>query len=74
MAKQRSTPARPRDQNELAKRIVDLATGAEQDELPAPVSEAAAKRGTARAAKLSPERRAEIARQAAKARWKGQGG
>jgi hypothetical protein len=69
MAKPRSTPARPRDQNELAKRIVDLATGDAQDE-PVPAPDAAAvERGKARAAKLTPEQRADIAKKASAARW-----
>jgi hypothetical protein len=61
---------RPRDLNALAKRLVDEATG-EADpirESPKP-DEAAVKRGKARAAKLSPKRRSEIAKKAAQARW-----
>ncbi len=64
-------PQRPRDLNQLAKRIVDITTGEASEE--APTDPKARKRGEARAAKLSPERRAEIARKAAQARWK-QGG
>lgn len=67
-------PKRPRDANQLAKFIVDVATG---DANPAPeVEKQAAQRkgglkgGTARAASLTPEQRAEIARTAAQARWK----
>jgi hypothetical protein len=67
---------RPRDPAQLAKFIVDVATGEIEDE-PAKVEGAATefarkgglKGGKARAAKLAPERRAEIAKQAAKARW-----
>jgi len=70
MAKRRKTPERPRDVSQLAKRIVDISTGQVADESPAPVSEKAAKRGAARAAKLTPEKRREIARKAARARWK----
>ena len=66
-------PKRPRDMNQLAKRIVDLATG-EADETPTPREKRARKAGKvggpARAATLTPERRSEIARLAAEARWK----
>ena len=66
-------PKRPRDANQLAKSIVDLATGEAEDEKPS--EDTAAQRkggekgGKARAEKLTPEQRAEIARKAAKARW-----
>jgi aspartate/methionine/tyrosine aminotransferase len=70
MSKRRQTPSRPRDLNQLAKRIVDLSTGQVEDDTPAPVNEKAAKRGAARAAKLTPEERREIAKKAAGARWK----
>jgi hypothetical protein len=75
-------PKRPRDLNQWAKRMVDLATGDASDREPTPeergVSPAAVTRGKAggpkgsraRAAKLTPERRAEIARIAAQTRWK----
>ena len=74
------TPKRPRDPNQLARMIVDLATGEVAD--PAPQENAAAelgrlgglKGGRARADAMTPERRAEIARQAAAARWKGSAG
>ena len=65
---------RPRDTNQLAKLIVDVATG-ERNDAPAaePVNEFARagglKGGKARAENLSPDRRREIARKAAKARW-----
>jgi hypothetical protein len=70
------TPKRPRDPNELARMIVDLATGDAAD--PAPVETPAAelgrlgglKGGKARAAALTDEQRADIARKAATARWK----
>ena len=73
---------RPRDPNQLAKRIVAIATGEQQDNLstteqerknPAAVALGrlgGLKGGKARAATLSKSRRAEIARRAAKARWK----
>ncbi len=59
---------RPRDANELAKRVVDLAIGEATDEKPEPTGPQ--RRGLARAAKLTPERRSEIAKKAAAARWK----
>ena len=74
-------PKRPRDLNQWAKRMVDIATGEVEDREPTPEEQgkdAAAvslgrrgglKGGNARRDKLSPERRAEIARGAAKARW-----
>ena len=69
-------PSRPRDANQLAKRIVDLATGSASEERPpelTPAQEFARsgglKGGAARAEALSPERRAEIARKAAQKRW-----
>ena len=68
MTKNPKVPDRPRDLSQLAKRIVDITTGEETDE-PEPVDEKARKRGEARAAKLSPERRSEIAKKAAEARW-----
>ncbi len=68
------TPRRPRDPNQLAKAIVDIATG----EMPTTrlsvteerASKAGAKGGPARANALTPEQRAQIASVAAKARWK----
>jgi hypothetical protein len=68
---------RPRDLNQLAKSIVDEATG-QTEPLPEdtrdPLAVELGRRGgliggKARAAKLSPERRREIARKAATARW-----
>ena len=69
MAKKR-TPDRPRDMNQLAKRIVDLSVGeAEEDDTdPTFEEERASKGGEARAAKLTPEERSAIARRAAVAR------
>ena len=65
-------PKRPRDPNQLAKLIVDLATG-DAEEAPTPPPSAGAELGklggAARARNLTPERRAEIARQAAAKRW-----
>lgn len=65
---------RPRDPVKRAKLIGDIATGQVQDEQPVPRTIEANRRGgikgaAVRAAKLTPERRAEIAKTAAKARW-----
>jgi hypothetical protein len=63
-------PKRPRDMMQLAKYIGEIATGERaDDEAPEP-NAAAVKRGKARAAKLSPKKRAAIAKKAAAARWK----
>jgi hypothetical protein len=70
----------PRDPNQLAKMIADMAWGeSEAESVPeAPAKNPAAvalgklggaKGGKARAAKLSPEQRSEIAKKAAAARW-----
>lgn len=68
------TPKRPRDPNQLARLIVDLATGDQREDAPPPVNEqksAAGKiGGAARAAALPDTRRMEIARTAALARKK----
>ncbi|MEO8002228.1 MAG: hypothetical protein ABI644_10155 [Arenimonas sp.] len=71
-------PKRPRDVNQLAKLIVDIATG-EIDECkpddgkdPAAVAlgrKGGLKGGAARAKKLTAEERSEIAKKAAKKRW-----
>lgn len=64
-------PKRPRDANQLAKFIVDMATGDE----PTHETDTSGQRkgglkgGKARADKLSPEERTEIAKKAAKSRW-----
>lgn len=74
------TPKRPRDTNQLAKFIVDLATG-EQPKPRAPDSgknpaavalgrKGGLKGGKARAESLSAKKRAEIASVAAQVRWK----
>jgi hypothetical protein len=74
-------PARPRDMNQLAKRIVDISVGEAEDE---PIREEPEKNphavalgrlgglrgGKARAERLAPEKRREIARIAAASRWK----
>lgn len=67
---------RPRDANQLAKLLVDIATGEEPEAMPeeeAPKLTAAVTRGRkggkARAGALTPEERSEIARKAAAKRW-----
>lgn len=72
-------PKRPKDTNQLAKFITDLATGEKQEKEAKPEKDPAAvalgrkgglKGGKARASKLTPERRKEIAQKAAAKRWK----
>jgi hypothetical protein len=71
-------PKRPRDPAQLAKLIVDIATGEVEDRNPTPeergvdpgASAKGRKGGPARAASMSPERRSEIAKAAAAKRWK----
>ena len=70
MPRKPRTPPRPRDLNELAFRVGQIATHQIEDEVPA-VDEGAVKRGEARAAKLSSAKRKKIAKKAAKARWHG---
>jgi len=74
-------PKRPRDLNQWAKRMVDIATGEASDREPTPEEQGkdpaavalgrkgGLKGGKARAAGMTPERRAEIARSAAQKRW-----
>lgn len=69
MPKKRTTPDRPRDVSQLARRIVAISTGEESDSAPEPVSPEARRRGEARAAKLSPAKRKSIAKKAAAKRW-----
>jgi hypothetical protein len=71
MPKKRQTPPRPRDLNELAHRIGQIATHQVEDEKPPTVSEGARRRGESRTAKLTAEERQEVARKAARARWHG---
>jgi hypothetical protein len=69
---------RPRDFNQAAKLVVDIASGEVEDREPTPEQQgkdpAAAnlgrKGGKARATALTPERRREIALKAASSRWK----
>ena len=68
----------PRDPNQFAKMIVDMAYGEAEPESDKPAKNPAAvalgklggaKGGRARAAKLTPAQRSEIAKKAAAARW-----
>ena len=71
--------ARPRDPNQLAKLIADIATGQQTDRLVTEDGRDLAavimgrkgglKGGRARAANMTPARRSEIAAMAARARW-----
>ena len=69
------TPKRPRDPNQLAKLVVDIATG-DDDQAEAKPSTITPGRagglvgGKARAVKLTDIERTEIAKKAARARWK----
>jgi hypothetical protein len=70
-------PKRPRDSNQLAKLIVDIATGEAEDTVSQskrakkPKGRAGGlKGGKARARHLTPKERIEIAKIAARARWK----
>ena len=66
-------PKRPSDANQLAKHIVDVATGEIEDSPPAKAEgqrKGGLKGGPARAKSLTPSRRQEIARKAAATRWK----
>lgn len=69
---------RPKDTNQLAKNIVDIATGESEDNLSEQEAKSIAaalgrlggkKGGPARAKALSKEERIEIAKKAAAARW-----
>lgn len=76
------TPKRPRDPNQLAKLVVDIATGEADDKDPSPEEEGknpdavalgrkGGKRGgKARWANLTAEERSEAASLAAQARWR----
>jgi hypothetical protein len=69
-----TTPKRPRDPNQLAKLIADIAVGETPKDTRTTTevraSKAGAKGGPARAKALTPQQRSEIARIAAAARWK----
>jgi hypothetical protein len=71
-------PKRPRDFSQAAKLVIDVATGQVEDRAPTPEEQGkdasavalGRKGGTARAAKISAQRRREIALKAASSRWK----
>jgi hypothetical protein len=72
----------PRDPNQLAKMIVDMTLHEDEPEPPERVKDPASVElgrmggligGKRRAEKLTPERRSEIARKAAAARWRDRG-
>lgn len=71
------TPKRPRDPNQLAKSIIDIATGEKPDRDPTPEEQGkdpaavamGKKGGKARAGSLTAEKRSEIAKHAAAKRW-----
>ena len=60
-------PKRPRDVNQLAKHVVDIATGEATDAEPEPTGRAVG--GHARSANMTPEERSEMAKMGAAARW-----
>ena len=70
-------PKRPRDPNQLAKSIIDIATGQKPDRDPTPEEQgkdpaavaAGSRGGKIRAEGLSAARRKEIAKKAARDRW-----
>lgn len=72
------TPKRPRHPNQLAKSIIDIATGQKPDRDPTPEEQGkdpaavamGKKGGKARADAMTPERQGEIAKRAAQQRWK----
>lgn len=67
-------PKRPRDLNQWAKRMVDIATGTDEADAPSAKQtrwhKGGSKGGPARARELTPQQRSEIAQAAANARWK----
>jgi hypothetical protein len=71
------TPKRPRDPNQLAKSIIDIATGQKPDRDPTPEEQGkdpaavamGKKGGRARADSMTAEKRSEIAKRAADKRW-----
>jgi hypothetical protein len=79
MASQQMTkhPKRPRDLNQWAKRMVDIATGVVEDREPTPEERGAdpaavamgRKGGAARAQALTPSERSKIAKKGALGRW-----
>ena len=64
------TPKRPRDPNQLAKLMVDIATGEEGERELSSTQLRASKGGEGRKNSMTPAQRSEIAKIAAQARWK----
>jgi hypothetical protein len=77
LAQVTSPPKRPRDFSQAAKLVIDIASGQVEDREPTPEEQGkdaqavslGQRGGKARAAKLSPKRREEIAKKAARKRW-----
>ena len=69
MPKRSSKPSNPEDVNEVAFRVLREATGEKNPAAVALGRLGCKKGGPARAAKLSPKKRSEIARKAAMKRW-----
>jgi hypothetical protein len=81
MADKSDKAKRPRDANQLAKLIIDIATGEREDRRPTPEEQGkdlaavslgrrgGRKGGKARADKLTSDERSAIASKAAKSRW-----
>ena len=75
------TPKRPRDPNQLAKSIIDIATGQKPDRDPTPEEQGkdpaavalGKKGGRVRTETLGRARRSEIAKKAATTRWQKKG-
>lgn len=65
----KSYPRRPKDSADLARLVVEIATGQRENDKPVEQSESAVKGGIARAQKLSKTKRTAIARKAARKRW-----
>jgi hypothetical protein len=62
--------AKRKDENELAKSVIDdIVAETESEDWNKPINKAAQKGGKARAAKLTSAERSEIARRAAQTRW-----
>ena len=61
--------SRPADTNSCAVMVAKIAIGEVEDKLPSKTRNGGLKGGKGRAQSMTPERRSEIARQAAKTRW-----
>lgn len=69
MPKERVAYDRPRDVNQLTKRLVSICTGEEEDTISETPSAGAFKRGAARVAIVAPEIRKAIAKKVARTHW-----